>query len=170
MQTLLQVFHVLLAAAMIALILVQRGAGASAGASFGAGASATVFGSRGAGSFLTHATAVTATGFFIISFVMAVLAGRSAVPVDEDDLGVMSQAVPAVEQPAGDVPQAAETPAPAQPAADAASDVPAAVEMAPAGKDADAAAQAAEKVEQPAAEAAPEKLPPAEDGNKPPRQ
>ncbi len=113
MQTLLQVFHVLLAAAMIALILVQRGAGASAGASFGAGASATVFGSRGAGSFLTHATAVTATGFFIISFVMAVLAGRSAVPVDEDDLGVMSQAVPAAEQPAGDVPQAAETPAPA---------------------------------------------------------
>ncbi len=109
MQTLLQVFHVLLAAAMIALILVQRGAGASAGASFGAGASATVFGSRGAGSFLTHATALTATGFFLVSFIMAVLAGRNAVPVDEDDLGVMSQAVPAVEE---TVPADAEVPQP----------------------------------------------------------
>ncbi len=96
MQTLLQVFHVLLAAAMIALILVQRGAGASAGASFGAGASATVFGSRGAGSFLTHATAVTATGFFLVSFIMAVMAGRNVGPAEEEDLGVMGQ-LPAAE-------------------------------------------------------------------------
>ncbi len=168
MQTLLQVFHVLLAAAMIALILVQRGAGASAGASFGAGASATVFGSRGAGSFLTHATAVTATGFFLVSFIMAVLAGRTAVPVDEDDLGVMSRVTPAVEQPADAEVPAGDVPAPV------AGDVPVAEPL----PEADVPAMPAETqdkaagegVEVAPAEAAPEKLPPAEDGGSPPKQ
>ena len=59
----LNIFHVLIAIAMIAFILIQKGAGATAGAAFGAGASGTVFGSRGAGNFLSRTTWVLATLF-----------------------------------------------------------------------------------------------------------
>ncbi len=101
MQTLLSVLQVLIALGMVAMILVQRGAGASAGASFGAGASATVFGSQGAGSFMTRATAVLATGFFVVTLGMAIIAGRSTAPVDQDDLGVMSGVTEQQQSPAG---------------------------------------------------------------------
>ncbi len=50
------VFLLLIAIAMVALILVQQGKGAGMGASFGAGASNTVFGSAGSGNFLTRST------------------------------------------------------------------------------------------------------------------
>ena len=63
----LNIFHVLLALGMVILILVQRGAGATAGAAFGSGASGTVFGARGAGNFLTRMTATFAALFFGIS-------------------------------------------------------------------------------------------------------
>lgn len=106
MDTLLNVAHVLLAAGMIVLILVQRGAGASAGASFGAGASNTVFGSQGAASFLTRSTAFTATGFFLVSFVLAILAGHNATPGQEDGLGVMDsiQTMTDLPEPVSDLP------------------------------------------------------------------
>ena len=51
------VIHVLVAIGVIGLVLVQQGKGADAGAAFGGGASSTVFGSQGSGSFLTRATA-----------------------------------------------------------------------------------------------------------------
>ena len=66
-----QVFYVLIAAAMIALILMQRGAGADAGSGFGGGASATVFGARGSSNFLSRSTAVLAGLFFLLSLGMA---------------------------------------------------------------------------------------------------
>jgi len=72
----LNIFHVLLALGMVVLILVQRGAGATAGAAFGSGASGTVFGARGAGNFLTRMTATFAALFFGISLTMAVLASK----------------------------------------------------------------------------------------------
>ena len=90
METILQVTQVLVAISMIAIILVQRGAGAAAGSGFGAGASATVFGSQGSGSFLTRTTAVLALLFFGISLTMAVMAGRTTIDQDVDDLGVMA--------------------------------------------------------------------------------
>lgn len=74
MFTTLIVFQVLLAAGLIAIVLVQRGPGATMGAAFGAGASGTVFGSRGAGNFLTRTTGWMAAGFFGISLTLAVLA------------------------------------------------------------------------------------------------
>jgi preprotein translocase subunit SecG len=74
MFTTLIVFQVLLAASLIAIVLVQRGPGATMGAAFGAGASGTVFGSRGAGNFLTRTTGWLAVGFFGISLTLAVLA------------------------------------------------------------------------------------------------
>ena len=58
----LNIFHVLIAIAMVAFILVQRGPGATAGAAFGSGASGTVFGSRGAGSFLSRTTWILTHG------------------------------------------------------------------------------------------------------------
>jgi len=65
--------HTLIAIGIIALVLLQRGKGADAGAAFGAGASGTVFGSRGSGSFFSRATAVLATAFFATSLTLAYL-------------------------------------------------------------------------------------------------
>lgn len=87
---LLNIFHVLVAIAMIALILVQRGAGATAGAAFGSGASGTVFGSSGAGNFLTRSTSVAAVIFFTISMSMAVMATNMSKTPPEEDLGVVA--------------------------------------------------------------------------------
>ena len=74
METLIIVVHVLIALAIIGLIMIQQGKGADMGASFGGGASQTLFGSRGSGNALTRATAIFATLFFATSFALAVLA------------------------------------------------------------------------------------------------
>ncbi len=74
MFTTLIVFQVLAAAGLIAIVLVQRGPGATMGAAFGSGASGTVFGSRGAGNFLTRTTSWLAVAFFGISLALAVIA------------------------------------------------------------------------------------------------
>ncbi len=70
LMTVLLVLHVLMAVALSALILIQRGRGAETGAAFGSGASATVFGARGSASFLSTTTAILATLFFINCFVL----------------------------------------------------------------------------------------------------
>ncbi|MBL1432581.1 MAG: preprotein translocase subunit SecG, partial [Gammaproteobacteria bacterium] len=61
MQTILLLIHVVIAVALVGLVLLQHGKGADAGAAFGSGASQTVFGSQGSGSFLTRATGILAT-------------------------------------------------------------------------------------------------------------
>jgi preprotein translocase subunit SecG len=76
MQTILIVFHLFLAVGLIGLILIQHGKGADMGAAFGSGASGTVFGAKGSGSFLTRLTAGMATLFFITSMVMAYFASQ----------------------------------------------------------------------------------------------
>ncbi|WP_163832346.1 preprotein translocase subunit SecG [Spartinivicinus ruber] len=78
METLVLIGHVLAALALIGLILLQQGKGAEAGASFGGGASQTIFGSQGAGNFLTRVTAILATVFFITSFSLALFAKHKA--------------------------------------------------------------------------------------------
>lgn len=84
MESLILIVHVLLAVAVIALILLQQGKGADMGASFGAGASQTVFGSSGSGNFLTRLTAVLATCFFVTSFGLAIIAkDKSAIDANE---------------------------------------------------------------------------------------
>ena len=73
--------HTIIALSIIALVLLQRGKGADAGAAFGAGASGTVFGARGSGSFFSRATAILATAFFASSLTLAYLSSqRSAGP------------------------------------------------------------------------------------------
>ena len=88
----LNVIYVLIAIAMIALILMQRGAGAQAGSGFGGGASGTVFGSRGASNFLSKSTKWLAISFFSISLFMAWHATQSSNGAQTAaDLGLMSQ-------------------------------------------------------------------------------
>src|SRR3989344_5238072 len=67
LETVVVVFHLLGALGVVALVLLQQGKGADAGASFGAGASNTVFGSQGSSTFLSKFTAILAAGFFITS-------------------------------------------------------------------------------------------------------
>jgi len=71
MYEILLVSLILVAVALIGFILVQHGKGADMGASFGAGASGTVFGSSGTGNFLTRTTAVLAVLFFSIAMSLA---------------------------------------------------------------------------------------------------
>ncbi|MEH6444356.1 MAG: preprotein translocase subunit SecG [Oceanospirillaceae bacterium] len=94
METIILAVHVLLAAAIIALVMLQQGKGAEAGASFGAGASQTVFGSQGSGNFMARATAVLAACLFVTSFALAYFAKQQAGFVSQD--GILS--VPAVQQ------------------------------------------------------------------------
>jgi preprotein translocase subunit SecG len=92
--TIFSVFYVLIAAAMIVLILMQRGDGANAGASFGGGSSGTVFGARGAASFLTRTTAVLAGLFFVLSLGMGIyLSHHGVAPTKQQTLGVMAGVV-----------------------------------------------------------------------------
>src|ERR1700674_6109556 len=68
--------HVLLALMIIALVLLQRGKGAEAGAGFGSGASGTVFGARGTSTLFSKLTAVFAAMFFATSLTLAYLGAR----------------------------------------------------------------------------------------------
>ena len=74
------IFHILLCISLIGLILIQHGKGADAGAAFGSGASATVFGSRGSASFLTKTTAILATTFFLTSLTLAYFSTKKIEP------------------------------------------------------------------------------------------
>lgn len=91
METLVLIVHVLLAAAIIGLVLIQQGKGAEAGASFGGGASQTVFGASGSGSFLVKVTALIAAVLFATSFALAYFAKEKAVNVGE--AGIPSAAI-----------------------------------------------------------------------------
>jgi preprotein translocase subunit SecG len=95
METVLLIFHVLVAVALIALVLLQQGKGAEMGAAFGSGASSTVFGSQGSASFLSRATGVLAALFFATSLALVALS-RSGTGTTS----VIEQSQPAAEQPA----------------------------------------------------------------------
>ncbi len=115
MEKLVLIIHSLAALAIIGLILLQQGKGAAAGASFGGGASQTVFGSEGSGNFFTRATWIIATVFFCTSFGLAIIAKNHS------KVATQGLVVPAVQQ--QEVPTASDVPASEVPAAT--SDVPA---------------------------------------------
>ncbi|NVK23641.1 MAG: preprotein translocase subunit SecG [Gammaproteobacteria bacterium] len=83
MYEILIVVYLIVALALIGLVLIQQGKGSDMGASFGAGASATLFGSSGAGNFLTKSTTVLATLFFLISIFLGSLTANSVKQEDE---------------------------------------------------------------------------------------
>jgi preprotein translocase subunit SecG len=91
--------HTLIALLIIVLVLLQRGKGADAGAAFGAGASGTVFGARGSGSFFSRATAVCATAFFVTSLTLAYLSSQTTAAPSSviDDAPVVEESVDTVE-------------------------------------------------------------------------
>jgi preprotein translocase subunit SecG len=112
MQALLLGIHVILSALLIVLILLQHGRGADAGAAFGSGASATVFGARGSGSFLTKLTAILAIVFFANSLALAYMSARQ--PKSDSLMGsAVTEIVDESAVAAGTTPDSA---APAQPA------------------------------------------------------
>ena len=90
-ETLVLVVHVLASLAIIGLVLIQQGKGAEAGSGFGGGASGTVFGSGGAGNFLTKTTTWIAIGFFLTSFGLAYFA-------KERSEEIRTLGIPAVQQ------------------------------------------------------------------------
>ncbi|KMT64039.1 preprotein translocase subunit SecG [Catenovulum maritimum] len=107
----LLVVYIIIAVALVGFILIQQGKGADMGASFGSGSSNTMFGSSGAGNFLTKTTTVLATCFFILCLVLGgVVASQNKNTDDFGDLEApvaveaASEDVPAVD-PDSDIPQ-----------------------------------------------------------------
>lgn len=96
--------HVFAAVCIIALVLVQQGKGATMGAAFGSGASQTVFGSRGSGSFLFRVTISLIAVFFITSISLNYLATRAS----KQERVITLPTIPVQQAPVGSTP--AETP------------------------------------------------------------
>ena len=107
----LLVIFLLISIGLVALIMLQQGKGADMGASFGAGASGTLFGSSGSGNFMTRITAVLATLFFVISLILGNLSiNQSKNGSEWESLGqpvkteqMTAPAAPA--KPSSDIPQ-----------------------------------------------------------------
>ena len=120
MYTLLLIVQVALAIALIVLILLQHGKGADAGAAFGSGASATVFGSRGAGSFMSRTTGILATLFFANSLLLStpLILGDRKAPTSVTER-VQAPASPTESSAPSDLPDA-----PAMPTQSGSSDLP----------------------------------------------
>lgn len=103
LHTIVLVVHVLIGAMIVALVLLQRGKGADAGAAFGAGASGTVFGAKGSANFLSRSTAALATLFFCTSLGLAYLGTQRKAPESLLDTVVPAETAP-VASPAGEAP------------------------------------------------------------------
>ena len=112
METVLLILHVTAALAIIGLVLLQHGKGADMGAAFGGGASGSVFGATGSANFLSRATAILATVFFLTSMGLTWFYAHKG-----DAKGVMATkpAAAPVSVPATQIP----TPTPDKPAGDA---------------------------------------------------
>jgi preprotein translocase subunit SecG len=99
LHNVLLIVHLLVAIAVVALVLIQQGKGADAGAAFGGGASSTVFGSAGSSSFLTRATGILATIFFLTSLSLAYLSIQDIEPSSVvDTVTEQKSDVPAVDR------------------------------------------------------------------------
>ncbi len=78
METLVLVIHVIAALGVISLVLMQHGKGADMGATFGSGASGSLFGVSGSSNFLSRATAIFVAIFFVTSLTLAYLSSHRA--------------------------------------------------------------------------------------------
>ncbi|MBI3570825.1 MAG: preprotein translocase subunit SecG [Gammaproteobacteria bacterium] len=111
MKDLVLVIDVISAVALIGLILLQQGKGADIGAAFGSGASQTLFGSRGSANFLTRATAILGTVFFLSNLGLAWLYAQQAAPTSVTQSVVTEQpAKTETPAPSIDVPAVPKTP------------------------------------------------------------
>lgn len=115
METVVWVVHVIVALSVVGLVLMQHGKGADMGAAFGSGASGSLFGSSGSANFLSRATGILATVFFITSLTLAYMSGTKTKTLGlmeshKEVLPVTQPAKPAVEVPAAGA-QAVDAPA-----------------------------------------------------------
>jgi preprotein translocase subunit SecG len=124
------VAHVLVALVIIGLVLLQHGKGADMGSGFGGGSSGSLFGATGTANFLSRATAVLATVFFLTSLGLAYLAtnkpkvGGGVLDAVKSQPVIPVEKTPqkaATDNPAADLPKA---PAEVPPAGSKAKDVP----------------------------------------------
>jgi preprotein translocase subunit SecG len=97
---LVQVLQVLAAIAMIGLVLVQHGKGADMGASFGSGASGSLFGATGSANFLSRSTAICAAVFFLSTLGLAFFANSASVRAPSTGGSVLDRAATAASAPA----------------------------------------------------------------------
>ena len=106
-MTIVLVLQLLAAIVMIGLVLIQHGKGADMGASFGSGASGSLFGASGSANFLSRSTAACAAVFFACTLALAFSsnAGRSSGPLSSDS--ILDRAAPAASAPAAAIPGAA---------------------------------------------------------------
>jgi preprotein translocase subunit SecG len=112
LESFILVVHVLVAAGICVLVLLQHGKGADMGAAFGSGSSGSLFGAVGSANFLSRTTAVLAALFFVSSLGLTYLGATRSTPVGVEKSIMDTQA------PKGDVPAVPATPgAPAQPSA-----------------------------------------------------
>jgi len=131
MSLFLTVLHVMVCAVLVMVVLLQQGKGADIGAVFGGGASNTVFGSRGAGNFLTRLTTGAAILFMVTSLSLSYIANQQSSGVfDEAEAPAAAPGAfdpplaeePGATGPAGGfeemAPPTAEVEAPAEPAAE----------------------------------------------------
>ncbi|MGK2952811.1 MAG: preprotein translocase subunit SecG [Thiobacillus sp.] len=116
METLVWVVHIIVAIAVIAMVLLQHGKGADMGAAFGSGSSGSLFGSTGSANFLSRATAVLATLFFLTSLGLAYFGLQQQKPsgsvLDRTSIPATTQPAAPAQVPgqnsgskAGDIPQ-----------------------------------------------------------------
>ncbi len=114
MQTAILVLHIIAAAAIVVLVLLQHGKGADMGAAFGSGSAGSLFGSAGAANFLSRTTGVLAAVFFATSLGLTYF---SAAPSKS---GGVTSGIEVAKPDAKDAKPAASAPsAPEQPAAPA---------------------------------------------------
>ena len=98
-MNLVLVLQLLAALAMIGLVLVQHGKGADMGASFGSGASGSLFGASGSANFLSRFTAACATVFFVCTLALAFMANTGSRPRAPSTESLLDRAVPAASAP-----------------------------------------------------------------------
>jgi preprotein translocase subunit SecG len=106
-ENLVWIFHLVVSAAVIGLVLLQHGKGADVGAAFGSGASGSLFGSSGSANFLSRSTSILATAFFLTSMGLTYFSSQH---------GGSSGLMPAGEAQQTSQPVKTEQPAPTAPA------------------------------------------------------
>jgi len=111
--TLILIVHVIVCIALILIILLQSGKGADIGAVFGGGSSQTVFGSTGAGTFLSKVTIAAAVIFMLTSIILTYFSGKGLVK----ERSIVTEPPPAATSTTGET---APTPAKSQPEAQSA--------------------------------------------------
>ncbi|MDZ7591423.1 MAG: preprotein translocase subunit SecG [Rubrivivax sp.] len=91
-MTLILAVQLLSALAMIGLVLIQHGKGADMGASFGSGASGSLFGATGSANFLSRSTAALATVFFCCTLALAYMSSNTSMRGSEGGGSVLDRA------------------------------------------------------------------------------